>query len=79
MRIMSRVIVGNEENISAWSKNGQNSNKRLKTLPPNVSGRSQGFLDFNIDRLQWNVPSYTNLSARVIWWGESFEEASSIK
>lgn len=78
MPAMSQTMRGNEENVPVITRNPL-CPKQGHNLPPNVSGTSRGFLDLSLDRVQWNVSSYPGVAARVIWWGESYAEAASIK
>lgn len=78
MRNMSPVMLGNQENIPVLERGVKGLNP-VRNLPPNVAGCSRGFLDFSLDRIQWNVSSYPGVTARVIWWGESYGEAATFK
>lgn len=78
MPAMSQTMKGNEENIPVIRTNPL-CPKQVHNLPPNVSGSKRGFLDFSLDSVQWNVSSYPGVSARVVWWGENYAEAASIK
>lgn len=80
MRTQLANMLGNPENQeNALWRTTKECNTTKYCLPPNVSGNSQGSLDFSLDRVQWNVTNYGSVTARVVWWGECYDEAASIK
>lgn len=74
MPAVSQMMLDNEENVPVMEGKARSSHIG-RCLPPNVSGNSRGFLELSLDKIQWNVTSYPGTVARIIWWGESYEDA----
>lgn len=66
-----------------------------RILPPNVSGRCRGLLEFTIQEINFKGPTTTSaasttttktfvgcctaVQAKIIWWGESFQSGAICK
>lgn len=41
-------------------------------LPPKVSGRDRGYLNFAIERIHWKtIKTFGDVKIRLLWWGQS--------